>query len=333
MSASSVSTVPVEGAPSEVLRAAIDYAVQAPSSHNTQPWLFRVQGDGLELYADRTRALPVIDPDDRELTMSVGAALLHARVALRHFGWESLIERLPAEDDDDWLARVRLGAGRSPTPDEEQLFLAIAKRHTNRFAFEPCELPESLVSALQLDAREEGAWLYVARDLLRDRLADLIAEGDRLQSADRSFRRELAAWMHPSRSRSRDGMPAYALGRGALAAELAPFVVRTFDVGRGQAARDRELARGSPVLAVLGTSGDGPANWLAAGEALDRVLLHAAAKGVSASFLNQPVEVRALRGRVAELIEMNGYPQLVLRLGYGPETPATPRRSVSEVMI
>lgn len=63
------------------IRSMLEAAVRAPSSHNTQPWLFAVRPDGIALYADRTRALPVNDPHDRELTVSCGAALLQLRVA------------------------------------------------------------------------------------------------------------------------------------------------------------------------------------------------------------------------------------------------------------
>jgi hypothetical protein len=110
--------------------------------------------------------------------------------------------------------------------------------------------------------------------------------------------------------------------------------MRTFDLGGGQAARDRELAEHSPALAILTTNADNPADWLAAGEALSRLLLTAQAAGVSASFLNQPVEVEAVRSQLRELVEGGGLPQLVLRLGYAtrPGRP-TPRRQLDEVLL
>src|SRR3712207_8375749 len=106
-----------------------------------------------------------------------------------------------------------------------------------------------------------------------------------------------------------------------------PFAIRTFDTGRGQAAKDRQLAEGSPVLAILGTGGDAPPKWLAAGQALARVLLGARTEGVWASFLNQPIEVPELRPRLRDAIGQSGFPQLLLRMGYGPEVRPTPRRS------
>ncbi len=109
-----------------------------------------------------------------------------------------------------------------------------------------------------------------------------------------------------------------------------PFVIRTFDTGKGQAAKDSQLAEGSPVLAVLGTEDDTPPEWLAAGQALARVLLRARAEGVWASFLNQPIEVPELRPRLRDAIGQSGFPQLLLRMGYGPEVRPTPRRPAEE---
>jgi hypothetical protein len=187
--------------------------------------------------------------------------------------------------------------------------------------------------ALETAAVREGAWLQPVTGFGRDALADLIAEGDRIQMADRHFRRELAAWMTPNRSRSRDGIPGYALGLGDFMSAAGPLVMRTFDFGTGRAAKDRELALGSPVLAALGTTGDAPRDWLAAGQALQHVLLRAWLDGLAASFLNQAVEVPELRHRLQVLTGFQGFPQLVLRLGFGGKgAQPTPRRPVADVL-
>src|SRR5690606_20406923 len=66
---------PFDGSPEAKLRFLLSYAILAPSNRNTQPWRWRISEDMIELYADRGRALPHLDPDDRELIMSCGAAL------------------------------------------------------------------------------------------------------------------------------------------------------------------------------------------------------------------------------------------------------------------
>jgi hypothetical protein len=324
---------PVTGTATEKLRAAVRYAVRAPSSHNSQPWTFRIHGETLELRADRTRGLPVVDPDDRELVISCGAALFLVRLALRHFGFAPQVERLPDAGDPDCLARVRITGTWQRTAVDEGLFHAIAARHTNRL---PCDvrcLPEHLPGTLEAAAREEGGWLHVFRTAAaRAAAASLVAEGDRLQMADKRFRRELAAWLRPNWTSRQDGMPGYALGFGDVMSAAGPLVVRTFDIGRGVAARDEDLVTGSPLLALIGTRRDMPGDWLNAGEALAHVLLRAQVEGVSASFLNQPIEVAELRPRLQCVAGREGFPQLLLRLGYAPLVPATPRRPVSEVL-
>jgi nitroreductase len=323
---------PRSGQAEERLHFLLNYAVLAPSGHNTQPWLFKVSHGVVELHADRTRCLPVVDPEDRALVISCGAALFFLRVAIRHFGQADEVRTFPNPDDPDLLAEVRLGAPYEATAEEHQLFEAIRERRTNRSPFQEREIPQEVLDALEAAAREEGAWLRIVQDgATKNAVADLVAEGDRAQWSDRRFRRELAAWMHPNRTRSRDGMPGYAFGFGEIMSLAGPLVMRTFDMGAGRAAQDRQLAEGSPVLAVLGTETDTPIEWLSAGQALGRVLLRARAEGVYASYLNQPIEVPELRPRLRDVVGASGLPQLLLRMGYGPGVRLTPRRPVTEV--
>jgi len=324
---------PITGTASEKLRAAVKYAILAPSSHNSQPWRFHVTGDHLDLLADRTRALPVVDPGDRELTISCGAALYHLRVALQHFGWATRVESFPEPGNPDLLARVSITGPHEMTVEDQGLFHAIPKRRTYRLPFEERVLPERLQSALERAALREGARFDVLRTpASRNAVADVVAEADRLQMADRRFRRELAAWMRPNHPKPTDGIPGSALGWSDIMAAAGPLVVRTFDVGSGAAARNRELAEGSPMLAVIGTDHDTPRDWLAAGQALARVLLRAQVDGVSASFLNQPIEVEEFRLRLQALVGRLGFPQVLLRLGYGKDIKASPRRAPADVI-
>jgi hypothetical protein len=117
-----------------------------------------------------------------------------------------------------------------------------------------------------------------------------------------------------------------------LAAPVAQVVVRTFDIGGGVGAKDRELAEASPLLAVLGTEHDDPQAWLQAGEALQRVLLVGCQLSLQASYLNQPIQVASLRPKLRDLVG-GGFPQVVLRFGYPKEEiPAAPRRQMEEVI-
>ncbi len=296
-------------------------AILAPSSHNTQPWLFTVTDSAILLHADRTRALPVNDPYDRELTISCAAALFNLRAAAAHRGVPLAIQLFPNPNDPDCLAQATPAS--QPDPEEALLALGIGHRRTYRHRFTPQPVPDAILAELLAAARAEGAALSpVFTESNRHALAALISEGDALQWANPSWRRELAAWMHPRRSGDGLTVP-------GLVAPIVQLVVRTFDMGGGVAAKDRELSDASPVLAVLSTPADEPADWMAAGQALERVLLLATHHGLQASYLNQPVEISTLRTQLQSLIPA-GVPQLVLRFGYPThDLPPTPRRPPS----
>jgi hypothetical protein len=317
----------------DVWRRLLPYAAMAPSGHNTQPWRFRLHERTAELRADASRRLPVVDPDARELVMSCGAALLHLRLAIRHFGLAAGIDIVPDARDPELLARIELAGEIGDSAAEEALFAAIPARRTNRFAFGPEPVSGELCQGLEEAARAEGAWLTPIRaEADRKRVADLIAEGTVVQAASRDLRREMAEWVRANDSGRRDGLRGYSFGHGRFASMFAPLYVRYGSWGETQAAADRELALRAPLLAILGTDGDMTEDWMRAGQALARVLLVAQSHGVSASFFNQPIEVSTLRNGMRVIAAASGYPQLCLRFGRGREVLPTPRRPLEEIV-
>ena len=312
--------------PDRWLQTVIESAARAPSSHNTQPWQFRLEEGGVSLHADLHRRLPVNDPSDRELAISCGCALMNLRIAAAAAGRAYRLELLPEGEDSPCLARISWEDG-DPDAGEAGLAPAIERRRTCRQRFASSAVPDSEVTALLAMAGREGARLQALESLERRAVAGLVAEGDGIQWRDSRWRHELAAWIHP-RSRG-EGLTV-----PSWVAPLARFAVKTFDMGRRLAGHDRQLAENAPRLLVLWTDGDQPHDWLRAGQALERVLLAACASGLQASYLNQPLQVASLRPRLRQALgEGNGHPQIVLRLGYPPrDLPKTPRRAWADML-
>ena len=327
------SEFPATGKLPEKVHYAVRYAILAPSSHNTQPWHFVINGDELLVCADRTRSLPNIDPFDRELIISCGAALFNLRVALANFNVPVAIATFPFSAEPDVVARITFPNSGPVLKDLAVLFDGITRRATNRGPFLAEDVPDAFVERLKLAAEAEGVNVALVRGLIAGaRVAALIAEADERQFDDPRFRRELASWIHSSRST--DGMPALSQGFSALSdftTKIAALTIRTFDVGNGVAAIHEQLARGSPLLAALSTLMDNNEGWLTAGQGLQRLLLVATQNGYSASYLNQAIEVSELRGRLASELQMAGYPQLLLRIGRGSAAPHSPRRPIADV--
>lgn len=313
----------------------LGYAILAPSGHNSQPWLFRVSDSYLDVIADRTRALPVVDPRDRALEISCGAAIGLLEVAARRFGLKTDLEITPNAEDPDLLARIRFASGSQPSIEEIALFDAIPNRHTNRTAFSMDTLPATFTKGCTDIAHETGIEIRVLAEIEdRVELAILVAEGDRRQFDNPCFRRELAAWIHSKRLGSRDGMSGACLGMPDLLAGVGRLVIRTFDMGDGIAAADEaKILSGTPALLVFG-SADTTRGWVNTGRALGRVTLLATSLGLATSYLNQPVEVDALRPDVKFVAGLDSQPQILLRVGRSQATlTPTARRDVSEVIV
>ena len=319
----------------EKLRFLVNYAVLAPSGHNTQPWLFRIDGARVNVIADRTRALPVVDPYDRELTISCGAAIGMLEVAARRFGLRAEVS-ISTATSSDVLAVVSLADDVPATNEELRLFAAIRERQTNRNVYRPEDLPEEVLDKCAAAAVAVGVEMsHVSDETKRAAVAELVAEGDRVQFADPSFRRELASWVHSSRLGSRDGMSGVAFGMPDVLAPATRLVIRTFDLGDGVAAKDAEKIRsGSPVLSVLAAKTDDCAAWVNTGRGLASVLLHLCVNGLSASYLNQPIETGDLRSKLQHVFGLAAIPQILLRIGRSDErAPLSARRPVREVIL
>ena len=309
-----------------VLARCVQAATLAPSLHNSQPWRFRISDGTVEVFADRHRLLQVLDPDGRELMISVGAAVFTLRLAIRGEGWISDVEILPEPDDPDLVARVRPAAAAEPTARVRELAEAIARRHTNRWPFASGALSADVIAQLTEAADHEGAAFTIAGAVSRDAILSLGSTAERRLRAKGEYRAELGHWTRRGRGRH-DGVPPAAIGPWDA---LERMPMRDFGLLQPQP-RVAEHFEPHPTIGVLTTGGDTPLDWVRAGQALQRVLLVATRLSVATTPISQPVEIPAIR-------ELLGDPgtgrcaQMVVRLGYGAPATASPRRPLAEVL-
>ncbi|MEW2032768.1 nitroreductase family protein [Streptomyces roseifaciens] len=303
--------------------------------HNAQPWRFRyARGSGtFRVYADFERTMPHSDPEDRALHLGCGAALFNLRVAVANAGLHPQVELLPDPSDASLLAAVRTTA-----PADEQdadlglLHPAIRERHTSRYPFAETDIPEDLRSALMNAARREGATLAFPSSWHLRWVQELAEEAEARNLTDDGSEEDLARWTRTGSEEADtapDGVPAYAFGprkRGGRAP------MRDFSGGKPSTDLGSTPFEVNPHLALLTTEEDGPRDWLVAGQAMERVLLLATAKGLATSFSTQALEWPDLRWPLRDPVSGTGRVQMILRLGYGPKGPVTPRRPVGDVL-
>lgn len=284
---------------SSALRRAVVNAVLAPSVHNTQPWRFVLDGAALEVHADWSRRLPVLDRRGRQLLLSCGCALLNARVTVAAAGLTPRVESFPDPARPGLLARL---TALHPVAGAEQslarLEPGLTSRRTTRATVDDATVPDEVITALVAAARAEGVELLPLRRPQDQRTAArLWRRADQVSDATPGYRQELSAWTGGD--------------AGGVPTRTAP---------EGQ------------CLLLLGSRHDSQAEWLRAGEALGRVLLEITLRGYAASTVMQVVEVSETNDRLRSELELSMHPQVLLRVGRAAAAPATRRRRLVDVL-
>lgn len=314
------------------IRHAAQRAALAPSVHNTQPWRFRITREALEIYADFTRQLTVLDPRARQLVTSCGCAAFNARVGLAELGWRARVERATETDPAQPLCRVVAIGSQLEWLALGDLAAEIPARRTNRREFAPEPVPADVVAELVGAAEQECAQLLpITRPEDRLTVAELSQRADEIENADPAYRAELRYWTTDDPRRP-DGVPAMSVPYVESAPED-DLPIREFDsLGMGWLpSHTRSVLTQS--LFLLGTDDDRVIDWLRAGEALERVLLVLTRHGYAASPLTQAIEVRQTHTELRDRLGLDWHPHILLRAGRAPAVPPVNRRPLAELLI
>ncbi|MGH8827539.1 MAG: Acg family FMN-binding oxidoreductase [Jiangellaceae bacterium] len=307
----------------------IGAAIWAPSMLNTQPWRFRLHGHRIEVHRDLMRELPASDPEQRMALISAGAVVFNVRVAAASLGYDVASTIEPGAENTLVAALTLTRRTSSGQPSLAVLHPFVATRRTNRQPFDASVVPTSIREQLSTAASSEGAVLeWIDDPNRRWWLLRLKTDADLDDAVDSDRIAERRKWV--GGDRDRDGIPSRSLG---------PKAVRLSSPVRDLAADHADLRRPSARfeesadLALLSTSHDSRADWVVAGQALQHVLLVATSVGVSTSLLSEAMEHKDLRWLGRNPLGHWLEPQTMIRFGYGPQVPATPRRPVAEFMI
>lgn len=316
------------------VRTLADGAAAAPSMYNAQPWHFRYTRSvgTFRVYGDFSRAIPEADPDGRALHLGCGAAVMNLRVEAAHGGLATVTELLPDPDDRRLLATVRIDETARVERDLSSLRAGIQQRHTTRSPFTARRIPQDVRARLAEAAASEGVTLTFPEEWHLRWILELADEdGGRSrarQTRDEELQRRTQRGTAAAGS-AVEGVPEYAVGprkRGGQAP------IRDFAAGRRTAGMSTAPFEESPQIILLATRADRAVDWLRAGQAMQRVLLLASLNGLANSFVTEVQEWTDIPWPLRDPLSAVGTVQMMLRLGYGPQGPSTPRRPLPDVL-
>jgi len=283
--------------------ALVSAAILAANPHNTQPWLFRVSEQAIEVVADLSRHLGAMDPFVREMHLGLGCAIENAVLAAPANGYAVTVDPIPGS----LLGTMRrscatpvatLHLARHGGLAVDPLYRAIPQRHTSRGAYRRDNpvAPEWLAAAHAYDGSgdvriilfdggpERAAFDAATIDATRAIIADeaMIADSDR--------------WFRDSAAQialHRDGPSLETAGLSGFKLALArvlPISPESAHAGwLGQTAMQLDTAPLVGLIAVRDRF-DRP-TALSAGRAWQRLHLAAVAYGVALQPMNQAIEM------------------------------------------
>lgn len=311
-------------------RELVRYATLAANGHNTQPWRFAFHGDTISIYPDLTRRVPVVDPDDRELWISLGCALENLVVAARALGYAPEVTYPKVEDAIHIRLPVAVTHG-------DALFAAIPLRQTTRSEYDGQSLPLADLRQVQAIPSEPGVALQVLTDRAhRETVLEYVRQGNLRQYADPAFVDELIAWLRFNKREalaSLDGLFSRCSGNPEVPRWFGQQIVLTTPPQQ-QADVDARKLRSSPATVVISAATDTKAAWVRTGQVFERLALMTTILNIKSALLNQPLEVPGLRAQFQSAMGLGSMlPQLVVRLGYADALPRSPRRPVEQVIV
>jgi len=304
----------------------IEQALKAPSGHNTQPWLFTINTESVLIYPDYSKALPVVDPDNRELFVSLGCATENLCISATHKCYE------PTVYIDSTKCEIRVQLSRKEHCIVAPLFSQISSRQTNRRVYSTKIVAEEKIENLRSIAREPkvGIHFFARCSAKFDQIAALVYEGNRLQMNNSAFRSELQQWIRYNKHHqdtTRDGLSYAVFGAPNLPRWLVRPVMAQMLNATTQNKSDKRKIESASHFVLFTTKQNNVCDWVNLGRTLERFHLKTTEMGLAHSYMNQPNEIPQLAQKLAALLELeNEYPTILLRIGYAARMPYSLRR-------
>ncbi|MEK7612098.1 MAG: hypothetical protein AAB407_02030 [Patescibacteria group bacterium] len=314
------------------------YAVFAPSTHNSQPWLFEIRGNSCKIYNDPNIQLKEADPINRDLYISFGCLIENLIITAKYFGVLLEIKYSNEKTQEDLIAEIffqNLNTVQVTNidPSLEPLLIAITKRVNARGIFEPTLISEEIKNKISSLSDFSNIAIHLVQNKEQiQHIAELTAEGLKQAYANPSFRKEMSEWMHNSLSKKRRGIPGYSLRMPTIISFFFPAFIRRFNLSKKVAQLNIKSIGSAPIIAVITSNQNSKQAWLDIGRLFERITLNLNILGIKTSIFVASIEM-GFGEQIKEIIGSNNNPQFLFCIGYmNYEQKPNLRMSVEERM-
>lgn len=305
---------PENGSLADKIKFILGYAILAPSTHNSQPWLFKIDDSSCKIFYNTKLKIPEADPLGRDLYISLGCMLENLAVAANYFG---IFKEIKYVLNNDLVAEVLFKENVPKNQDLEYLLDTIPERVNARGLFEVKSVPDSISSEILSLNKNGNIKIHFVTDKEKiKKLSSLTAEGLRFAYKKASFRKEMSGWMQNSLSSKKEGLPGYSLRVPFILSFIIPTLVRFFDISPLLAKLNYKSMASVPFICIFSSQENGPRIWLEIGRLAERCMLQINSQGIRTSIFVASIEMGDLYQQVQEVVHNDLIPQFLFCAGY-----------------
>lgn len=323
---------PDNGSLIDKIKFVLGYAILAPSTHNSQPWLFKLSENSCRIYYNNNLRLPEADPIGRDLYISMGCMIENLVIAASYFG---IFKDINYKLEGNYIAEVIFHNEGQRNRDIEYLLDTIPARVNSRGLFNKEILPEEIQATLL--ALNNNPELHINFITDKDKIktvASLNELGQRIAHGKPSFRKEMYEWMHSSLTTKKSGMPGYSLKMPFLFSFIIPALIKFFDMSPLLARLNYRSMVTSQMIYVISSRDSSELIWVETGRLAERSMLYLQSGGISTSIFVASIEMSDLYKELQKVMNIDLYPQFLFCIGYmGNVQRHSPRINIEEKIL
>lgn len=312
-----IENFPKEGDVYSQIKFILQFAILAPSSHNSQPWRFNINDSKIEIFLDENRKLPFGDRHNRQAYISLGCAIENIIIATNYFNLESQCELIDSPDSLDKVAIIEIKQKLSKEKSEfNNLIFSILKRRTNRGEYLKRLPPGDLLKKIN-SFSNNFIKIFIISDQNRiNNITEVVLKSSTTAMADKNFRVELSKYIKNNLTNSYIGIPAFGMNIPTPISFLVPRMIKYLNMNKISYKNDEKLLKNkTPVMVIIAANGDNKKIWIQVGRIYEKIALEATKIDLSTSIWGAPIESGNLEN-LQKILSTNLRPQVFFRLGY-----------------
>ncbi|MFA6354159.1 MAG: hypothetical protein WCX12_00525 [Candidatus Paceibacterota bacterium] len=297
------------------------YGVLAPSTHNSQPWLFKIFPSSVEIYYNKEKEIIEADPHGRDLFISFGCLIENIVTAASFFGVDTEVKYLPAKEvKNELIATIVFSNLKNNdfSPNKDDSLLNIIKTRINaRGIFENKTIsPDTVNKLISLNEDPNIKINFITDKKKINRIAELTELGLHEAYARKKFRMEMSKWLNHNLSSKKEGIPGFSLRMSLLISLAFPKLVKFLNVGKAVGVLNYKSAASAPGIVIIGSKDNQPETFLKVGRIAERLMLHCKLYNLKTSIFLASIEMGDYWKEIQKITENDFFPQFIFCIGY-----------------